>query len=602
MRPRPLSTVALLALAACAAPGPRERGRVEWLPWEPAAFRRARAEDRLLLVGVEAAWCHWCHVMDDETWGDPEVAALVRDHFVAVRVDADARPDVAERYAAWGWPATAVLTPDARPVLERRGFRPPREMADLLRGLVEDRRAGRPLARPPEPPPPRHEGPLEEVRARVERSLDAYFDPEGLGWGRGIQKYPLSSPVEHAFLRARLRGEGEWIDRALRTLEAEARLLDPVWGGMYQYSERGGWDAPHFEKIAAVQAGALENFVEAYRVTGDGRWLGRARAIESWLTGFLAREGGGFGSSQDADLGRPGEPGAVPGDRYFALDDAGRRALGMPRVDGAVYADYNGMIAAALCRLHEATGAPAPLDAARRAVDRVLAGHAAPGGGLRHGADDGGPVLHLADQVEVGRALLLLHDATPPSAHDSGAARAAPRAAAAALARALLDRFEDPERGGFFAHTADPSATGVFAERRKPFEGNARAARFLLGLWRRTGEERWREAALRALRAFAAPEVLAAQDRFTGDYLLALEEAAAPRILFTVVGGESREARDLWAAALRVYEPLKVMEHETPGGKYGDPGAPAVFVCDDAACSAPIRDPAALDAFSRRRR
>jgi uncharacterized protein YyaL (SSP411 family) len=535
--------------------------------------------------------------MDDETWADPEVAALVRDHFVAVRVDADARPDVAERYAAWGWPATAVLSPDARPILERRGYRPPEEMRELLQGLVDARRGGKPLARAPEAPPPPHEGPLEEVRVRVERSLDAYFDPAGGGWGRGIQKYPLSAPVEHAFLRARLRGEREWADRALATLRHEAHLVDPVWGGMYQYSEGGGWTAPHFEKIAAVQAGALENFVEAHRATGDAEWLRLAREVERYLVAFLRAPEGGFRASQDADCGKRGQPGFVEGGRYFALDDAGRRALGMPRIDPAVYADYNGLLAAALCRLHEATGDPRPLEEAGRAVGRILREHAAAGGGLRHAAGDAGPVLHLADQVEVGRALLLLLDATPPSEQ-----RTRFLEAATVIALVLLVQFEDQENGGFFAHTADPAATGVFAERRKPFEQNARAARFLAGLWRRTGSLNWRKGALRTLRAFAAPEVLDAQDRFTGDYLIALEELEAPRVLFTVVGDPGPEVDALRAAALRVYEPLKVMEDEPPGGRYGDPGAPAVFVCDDRACSPPLRDAAALDAYSRRLR
>jgi uncharacterized protein YyaL (SSP411 family) len=544
--------------------------------------------------------------MDEETYGDPEVAALIRDHFVPVRVDADARPDVAERYAAWGWPATAVLTPDARPVLERRGFQPPRRFAALLRDLAEDHRAGRPLARPPEEPPPRHEGPLEEIRALAAEALDSFYDGDRAGWGRGVQKYPLSAPVEHAFLRARLRGETEWARRALDTLRAEARLVDPVWGGMYQYSEGGGWEAPHYEKIAAVQAGALENFVEAYRATGDPEWLRLAREIERYLAGFLRAPGGGFHASQDADLRPEGGGPAVEGARYFALDDAGRRALGTPRIDRGLYADLNGMIAAALCRLHEATGDPRPLGEARTALDR-LRSRGGTAEGFRHSADDDGPLLHLGDQVEPGRAFLLLADASRPVA---GARAGAPLPAregrghlleqAERLAAVLLERFEDPVAGGFFAHTEDPSATGVFAERRKPFEGNARAARFLLGLWRRTGEERWREAALRALRAVGSPDAVLAAERFTGDFLLALEEAEAPIVEFVVVGDADPGAEALRAAALRVYDPLKVLREEPPGGRFGTPDAPAVFVCGEGTCSPPIRDPAALDAFARR--
>src|SRR5262245_26940456 len=107
----------------------------EFEPWSSATFARAQREGRLLYVSVQAAWCHWCHVMNAETLRDPQVLALLARHFVVIRVDADARPDLAERYAAWGWPANAFLTPDARPIVNLRGYRSPAAFAELLREL-----------------------------------------------------------------------------------------------------------------------------------------------------------------------------------------------------------------------------------------------------------------------------------------------------------------------------------------------------------------------------------------------------------------------------------------------------------------------------------
>ncbi|HMI92123.1 MAG TPA: DUF255 domain-containing protein, partial [Polyangiales bacterium] len=86
-------------------------------PWTRASFERAEREGKYLLVSVQTSWCHWCHVMNDVTFRDPEVVAVLERHFVVVKVDADARPDLAERYARWGWPATGLLTPDASPLL-----------------------------------------------------------------------------------------------------------------------------------------------------------------------------------------------------------------------------------------------------------------------------------------------------------------------------------------------------------------------------------------------------------------------------------------------------------------------------------------------------
>src|SRR5690606_9964687 len=93
-----------------------------WQAWKPETFERARTSGKLILIGVSASWCHWCHVMDERTYGAPEVQTLLAANFVAVRVDADARPDLATRYARFGWPATIVLTPEAEEVAGWRGY------------------------------------------------------------------------------------------------------------------------------------------------------------------------------------------------------------------------------------------------------------------------------------------------------------------------------------------------------------------------------------------------------------------------------------------------------------------------------------------------
>lgn len=130
-------------------------GELAWADWSKASFDRAKQDNRIILVNVVATWCHWCHVMEETTYVDPDVLSLLRDHFVTIRVDSDARPDVAERYRQWGWPATGFLSPDARPVLELRGYQNPKAFAAMLRGLVagRDRRAlahrSPPMARMP---------------------------------------------------------------------------------------------------------------------------------------------------------------------------------------------------------------------------------------------------------------------------------------------------------------------------------------------------------------------------------------------------------------------------------------------------------------------
>jgi uncharacterized protein YyaL (SSP411 family) len=598
--------LSLLLLQACAttpaepaaAPESAAHAEFTWHAWTPESFAAARQGNKILLVNVAAAWCHWCHVMDHETYADAEVATLLSEHFMPIRVDSDARPDLAERYADWGWPATAVLTSDARPVLELRGYQEPREFAKLLRGLVADHQAGKLTGRRPAPPPPPRDADLAELRRAAHAQLDGYYDAAQGGWGRK-QKYPLSALDELSLLRAKLFNETTWEARALTTLGNEVRLIDPVWGGMYQYSVAGVWDQPHFEKIAAIQAAAVEALAHAFLRTGDQRWRAAAHLQRRYLLEFMQRPGGGFYTSQDADLQRPGQP-PVLGADYYAKDDAARRALGLPRTDTNIYADLNGRIIAALTRLHAAVPGPddqpdaAALQAAVAAGDNLLANHRTPAGGFTHAAGDQG-LLHLRDQAAVGRGLIGLHRATGDEKW---------LAAARALADWMLTDLQDRERGGFFAHTADPNAVGVFAERRKPVEENALAARFLLGLHRQLDHldapPPYGPAALAALKAVSDPKELAEQGRMLGQYALAVVEASWTPVDITVVGRPGDAATmALHRAALRLDEPRANLAISPPGARYPDLKVPALYLCTDTACSTPIKDPAKLPEAAR---
>src|SRR5262245_47141759 len=155
-------------------PAPRA---VSWQDWSEGAFAQARQQHKLLLVSLQAGWCHWCHVMNDVTYRDPRVLALLDESFVAIKIDADSRPDLAERYAEFGWPATVILTPDAQPVTELKGHREPRGFAALLAGYVDDLRAGRKLERRdvvPEHDP--GEIDLERARLAARAQLDGLYD------------------------------------------------------------------------------------------------------------------------------------------------------------------------------------------------------------------------------------------------------------------------------------------------------------------------------------------------------------------------------------------------------------------------------------------
>lgn len=581
-----------LLLAACGGAPATSRSAADvssgpdWSEWSEEAFARARREDKPILLSVQAGWCHWCHVMNDVTYRDPEVLRRLGERFVLIRADGDARPDLADRYQRYAWPATVFLSPEGEQILGLRGYRPPARFRAILEQVIAAHADGRTL----DDDAGAGEAPAEDldaVRAAVRAQLDGMYDEEAGGWGRR-QRYPFAAPVEHAFFRAAVRGEDVWRERALESLAQYARLLDPVFGGMYQYSVPDVWDRPHFEKIVPVQAGAMRAFGEAYRVTGEARWLEHAFDVHRYVEAFLRAEDGAFYTAQDADLGGHGQPGPhVPGGEYYALDEAGRRALGIPRIDTHVYASTNGMLIEALADLHVASGRRAPLSQALTAAERILRTHRAESGLFRHDAESDDPLLYLEDQAHVLAAWLALHEATGQARWEDEAER---------LADAMIAALQD-EDGGFHAHTDDPRAAGFFADRRVPIEENGVAARALLTLSRLKDEARYREAAVAALRASARPAELRSLGRMVGEYLLALEALDAGYVLLSVVGPEDPRTEALHRAAIALYEPTRLVELGRPGqSRYPYPGEPAIFLCTSEACSMPVTDPAALRA------
>jgi uncharacterized protein len=506
------------------------------LAWEeltPATLARAKSQRKFIVLDGSAEWCHFCHVMEAETYHDPEVASILAKHFIAVKVDVDSRPDIEERYGAWGWPATVIFSPDAEELGKYRGYIPPKDFATILSEVVQ---AGTsPAANHAHPeftPLPKSTAPLSDdelawIERSVELDLDDYYDEEQGGWGRS-QKAPIAGDNAWALSRARA-GDGVMRERALFSLAKQRAILDPVWGGIYQYSVGSDWTKPHYEKLMPFEAGALENYAEAYALTGDPAQLGAAQSIRRYLDAFLTSKEGGFYATQDADVNAhdPTRP-FVSGHDYYTKGDAERRALGIPRVDTHEYGKENGLAIAAYVTLEEASckkGGPAAcdksaLDTALRAAARIWATHLSPKGGIAHDANPDAHVLHLGDNAAFAWALLRLYEATGDATHLERASQ---------LVDFMNKELSDPESGAFFASTIDPDAVGVFSRRRVSFEDNVMALRVVAKLAKIRGTAEARALVDRVLRGVARPDGIKSQGRMIGEFLLALEEARRTR-------------------------------------------------------------------------
>ncbi|MDI1450953.1 DUF255 domain-containing protein [Polyangium sp. 6x1] len=485
-----------------------------WQPFSPETFARARAERKFILLDGAASWCHWCHVMDETTYHDERVGRLLKDKFVAIRVDIDERPDIGERYADWGWPATILLSPDAEELGKYRGYLPADELLPILEAIAQTDTSGGEKAPDPARIVPAPEA-LPWIAARASIDMDRYFDREEGSWG-DFQKSPLGANVLFELRRA-AHGDDLARRRAVFTLEKQRAILDPIWGGIYQYSAGSTWTEPHYEKLMPYQAANLEAYAAAHKATGRKDLLEDARGIARYLSTFLSNAEGAFLVSQDADVGahEEGKP-FIDGDVYYRLDDAGRRKLGIPRIDDHVYAYENGLAIAAMCTLFEASGDKDALAKAERAAAVLTASHVGRDGAVEHDAKTRSPVHYLADAAGFGRALVRLFEVTQNAAYRDAALR---------IAEAMEKTLLDEATGAYFAHTNDPSAVGVFARRERPFASNALAARFLAGLGRITGDQAVVARAKRTLVAIASPRGVAEQGRMIGDFLLALDEA-----------------------------------------------------------------------------
>ncbi len=613
---------------------------VDWYPWGEEAFERARAEDKPILLSVGYAACHWCHVMEHESFEDDETARLMNDRFVNIKVDREERPDVDGLYmdavvaltGHGGWPMTVFLTPDGAPFYggtyyppePRHGMPSFRDVLQAIAGLYREQRAAvtdtagqltEALTQAGKASPSRE--PLtEELLGEAARALRRQFDPEWGGFG-GAPKFPPASTLEF-LLRMHLRGDEQALPMVVKTLDAMAAggMYDLVGGGFHRYSVDRAWLIPHFEKMLYDNALLASAYLHGWVVTGDEAYRRIVEQTLDYVLRELALPEGGFASAQDADtdgvegltftwtaeegvpeeLLEPFEHGrsVVRGE----LDEELRRRLfelrerrPKPLRDDKAIASWNGLLLAALAEAGRRLERRDYLEAAERLAEFLL-------GPL---SDDEGRLLRtyregqakntgfLDDYADVSNGLYELHVATGELRWLEEANR---------LARLAVELFNDDERGGFFL---TPSHGEELIARQKSFDdhptpsGNSMLAFVLLKLARIYGEgdlERRAIAVFRLLR-----DTLPRAPHAFGHALSALDlHFSAPREL-AIVGAPSS---DVARAALEPFQPNTVVA-VGPGdgvplleGKGLVDGKPAVYVCQNFACQAPVTDAASV--------
>jgi uncharacterized protein len=297
---------------------------IDWYPWGDEAFERAAAEDKAIFLSSGAVWCHWCHVMAKESFEDPEVARILNENFISVKLDRDERPDIDRRYqqiaaatgTGGGWPLSAFLTP-ARNLFFVGTYFPPQdsygrpgfkrllqtiasvydtkrsEIEGHSRELMAATKSGSVATGPTD----------EQVLGEGAGLVLSQFDTENGGFGSS-PKFPMAGAVEFLMQRYAMTGNGVIGSAVRKTLDAmmNGGFHDQLGGGFHRYSVDESWGVPHFEKMADDNAWLLKNYIDAYALFGDARYERVARGIIGFAREVLADASGGFYASQDADV------------------------------------------------------------------------------------------------------------------------------------------------------------------------------------------------------------------------------------------------------------------------------------------------------------
>jgi uncharacterized protein len=646
---------------------------VDWYPWGEEALSRAQSEDKPILLSIGYSACHWCHVMERESFEDDGTARRMNQDFVCIKVDREERPDVDDLYmeavqaitGQGGWPLTAFLDPEGVPFHGGTYFPPePRQgmpsfgqVMDAVIDAYRNRRdeienassqireglgaVGR-IEAGEEPLAP-------EMLGEAISALQRVADPNHGGFG-GAPKFPPAAALE--FLLA--RGAGGSLDQrplghVSFTLDrmAAGGIYDHVGGGFARYATDAIWMVPHFEKMLYDNAQLARAYLHGFQVFGHERYRRVCEETLDWALREMRGPEGGFYSALDADSeGEEGKFYVWTEDEleevlketdladltiqqilgYWGVSRAGnfegksilfvaggrgvREPAGIeeakqallarrdqrirPGLDDKRVCSWNGLMVAALADAGAVLGREDYLVAARECAAFVLEQMRDGEGRLLRSYKDGSARIlgYLEDHALMLQGLLALYEATYE-----------PRwfEAAREMADAMIERFGDTERGGFFTTASD--AEQLIARRKDLGDhpipsGNSAAAYGLLRLAALTGEARYEDLAVGTMRLFAKPAT-EHPDGF-GHLLLALDFHLASTRELALAGDDLAAMTAVATAKLRPYlvragGPDGTTEPPLMQGRHAVDGKPAAYVCENFSCKAPVTEPAELE-------
>jgi len=392
-------------------PRPNKAHLIHWRTWSNKIFQEAKKTGKPILLSLSAIWCHWCHVMDETTYSDPEIIRFINEHFIPVRVDADRRPDIDSLYNQGGWPSTVFLT-DEGEIIVGDTYVPPQRMMAILKEIYELYRTRKKdilkeLERLKEvvqaQQRQQEKGKLDfTLPALIEKLFQRYFDPEYGGFGQG-QKFPNPWAVEFLIERFSMTKSSEAKRMVIKTLDnmANSELYDSIEGAFFRYATRRDWSEPHYEKMLKLNAQLITNYAHAYLVFNKKEYLKIAIQTYKYLKDYFYEKNIGlFANSQDAD------------EDYYKSTN--RKKLKPPYIDKTFFADSNAPMVSASVALLQATADKQYLHMAEKLADNLIKKLYTPKQGVFHYYLEGKPYLPgiLRDNATVAICLYDLYTVT----------------------------------------------------------------------------------------------------------------------------------------------------------------------------------------------
>lgn len=558
-------------------PSERKPKEIAWKVWSRQAFDEAKRTGRLVLLDLTASWCHWCHVMDRKTYDNDEIAGLINDNFVPIRVNIDQRPDISERYNRGGFPTTAFLSDQGESVWGST-YIPPTDMKRIIGSILQAKRSGeieRALERGRMPyldiskaAMPKDQVTAEELDDVFEEIFSSYDVEHG---GFGIEpKFPHPDVLDVLLTRFMESKDVELADAATNTLEKMTEgLYDGPEGGVFRYSVSRDWRTPHYEKMLETNLGYLRNLVHAYAVTEKKDFEMRAKGVAKYLLGTLRdAHSGGFYGSQDAD------------EEYYrsAVDE--RRKREAPSVDRTAYAGWNADAARVLLASGKVLGQDDWIDAGLGAWRNLVGSLWDPDRKLvRHQARE--DIYLFEDQVSFLEALLeVLETAGDESLHG--------------LAEELMegvDRWFANEDGGYNDVIREGDAIGELGTPRRPLVENSDWALALASFGTITHRDDLTVKARSILSLFGRSEIYA-HGLFGAAYLRArwVLDKGPVSVVVHALPERLHERLELCKSARSVVHPAIMVS------RVADDHAPKAFavVCSGDECLPKIHEPAKL--------